>query len=74
MGRTARMGQQGRAMLFLLPSEQGFVEKLQQHGVQMQQGNLMQHITHLHSPADRGPTQVSPAVLSCSLYTRLACC
>lgn len=52
------MGQQGRAVLFLLPSERGYVDKLQQHGVQVQQGNLMQHISHLHSPADRTTAQV----------------
>ena len=60
VGRTARMGQQGRAVLFLLPTERGYVDKLQQHGLQVQQGNLMQHISHLVSPADRAPAQVSP--------------
>lgn len=60
VGRTARMGQQGRAVLFLLPAERGYVDKLQQHGVQVQQGNLMQHISHLINPADRAPAQVRP--------------
>lgn len=58
VGRTARMGQQGRALLFLLPSEREYVDKLQGHGVQVQQGNLMQHITHLHKPSDGAPAQV----------------
>lgn len=58
VGRTARMGQQGRGLLFLLPSERAYVDKLQQHGVQVQQGNLMQHISHLINPADRAPAQV----------------
>ncbi|KAL3160790.1 hypothetical protein ABBQ38_009201 [Trebouxia sp. C0009 RCD-2024] len=57
VGRTARMGQQGRGLLFLLPSERAYVDKLQQHGVQVQQGNLMQHISHLINPADRAPAQ-----------------
>lgn len=59
------MGQQGRALLFLLPTERAYVDKLQQHGVQVQQGNLMQHISHLINPADRAPAQVGtppPAV------------
>ncbi|KAA6429418.1 MAG: DEAD-box ATP-dependent RNA helicase 17-like [Trebouxia sp. A1-2] len=57
VGRTARMGQQGRALLFLLPSEREYVDKLKGHGVQVQQGNLMQHITHLHKPSDGAPAQ-----------------
>lgn len=64
VGRTARMGQQGRAVLFLLPTERGYVDKLQQHGVQVQQGNLMQHISHLTNPADCAPAQVRPSWLS----------
>ena len=58
------MGQQGRAVLFLLPTERGYVDKLQQHGVQVQQGNLMQHISHLLNPADRNPAQVRPKPVS----------
>ncbi len=57
------MGQQGRALLFLLPSEREYVDKLQGHGVQVQQGNLMQHISHLHNPADRAPAQVSASLV-----------
>lgn len=64
VGRTARMGQQGRAVLFLLPTERAYVDKLQQHGVQVQQGNLMQHISHLTNPADRAPAQVGPSCLT----------
>ena len=52
------MGQQGRALLFLLPSERDYVARLKGHGVQVQQGNLMQHLTHLQSPADSAPLQV----------------
>lgn len=33
VGRTARMGQQGEALLFLLPSEAPYVQLLQQRGV-----------------------------------------
>lgn len=70
VGRTARMGQQGRALLFLLPSEREYVDKLQGHGVQVQQGNLMQHITHLHKPSDGAPTQVHihPHTNSCHFH------
>ena len=58
VGRTARMGQQGRALLFLLPSEGEYVARLKQHGVQVQQGNLMQHLSYLQTPADTAPVQV----------------
>lgn len=77
------MGQQGRALLFLLPSEREYVEKLQRHGVQVQQGNLMQHIVHLQSLADRAPAQVShsfapypPMILCCFIIIHAAavCC
>jgi ATP-dependent RNA helicase DDX31/DBP7 len=37
VGRTARMGQHGEALLFLLPSEVVYVELLQQRGMQLQQ-------------------------------------
>lgn len=33
VGRTARKGQQGHALLFLLPSEKGYLDKLQAHGL-----------------------------------------
>jgi len=68
VGRTARMGQQGRALLFLLPSEREYVDKLQGHGVQVQQGNLMQHITHLHKPSDGPPAQVHAHTHTNSCY------
>lgn len=45
VGRTARMGQQGEALLFLLPSEMPYVQLLQQSGVQLSQqiaGDLLQ--------------------------------
>ena len=80
VGRTARMGQQGRALLFLLPSEREYVEKLQRHGVQVQQGNLMQHIVHLQSLADRAPAQVShsfapyPPMILCYFIIIHRCC
>jgi len=62
------MGQQGRALLFLLPSEREYVDKLQGHGVQVQQGNLMQHITHLHKPSDGPPAQVHAHTHTNSCY------
>lgn len=40
VGRTARMGQQGEALLFLLPSELPYVQLLQQHGVSVSQQEL----------------------------------
>lgn len=63
VGRTARMGQQGQAMLFLLPSEKGYIHKLQQHGVKVQQGNLMQHILLLQE-LGTAPVQVCHLHLS----------
>ena len=52
------MGQQGQALLFLLPSEKAYIDKLQQHGVKVQQGNLMQHVLQLQE-LGTAPTQVS---------------
>jgi superfamily II DNA/RNA helicase len=40
VGRTARMGQQGEALLFLLPSEMPYVQLLQQQGVKLGQEQL----------------------------------
>ena len=72
VGRTARMGQQGRALLFLLPSEREYVGRLKGHGVQVQQGNLMQHLVHLNRHTD-APAQVWPLsklalCMKCSLH------
>eukprot|EP00457_Paulinella_chromatophora_P002501 gb/GEZN01002506.1/.p1 GENE.gb/GEZN01002506.1/~~gb/GEZN01002506.1/.p1 ORF type:complete len:780 (-),score=163.54 gb/GEZN01002506.1/:91-2430(-) len=36
VGRTARMGRQGKAVLFLLPSELGYLKELEKHGIQLQ--------------------------------------
>lgn len=51
------MGQQGQALLFLLPSEKAYIDKLQQHGVKVQQGNLMQHVLQLQE-LGTAPSQV----------------
>jgi len=37
VGRTARMGQQGEALLFLMPAEMPYLQLLQQHGVKLMQ-------------------------------------
>jgi hypothetical protein len=45
VGRTARMGQHGEALLFLLPSEMQYVQLLQQQGMKLAQeqlGSLLQ--------------------------------
>lgn len=57
VGRTARMGQQGEALIFLLPSEMPYVQLLQQSGVQLTQelaGNLLQCLPGLVGPG--GPS------------------
>ena len=42
VGRTARMGKGGEAYLFLLPSETGYVEKLEGLGTTLQEKSLAQ--------------------------------
>lgn len=57
VGRTARMGQQGDALIFLLPSELPYVQMLKQRGVQVMQelaGNLLKCLPGLAGPA--GPS------------------
>ena len=66
VGRTARMGQQGQALLFLLPSEKAYIDRLQQHGVKVQQGNLMQHVLQLQE-LGMAPPQVYPFCTWCCL-------
>ena len=66
------MGQQGQAMLFLLPSEKGYIHKLQQHGVKVQQGNLMQHILLLQE-LGTAPLQVCRLAMRCSVLDLAMC-
>lgn len=58
------MGQQGQAVLFLLPSEKAYIDKLQQHGVKVQQGNLVQHVLQLQE-LGTAPQQVCFSPLYC---------
>ncbi|KAF6251247.1 DEAD-domain-containing protein [Scenedesmus sp. NREL 46B-D3] len=58
VGRTARMGQQGEALLFLLPSEMPYAQLLQQQGVRLgqeQSGMLLQCLPALVGKG--GPSQ-----------------
>lgn len=64
------MGQQGQAVLFLLPSEKGYIDKLQQHGVKVQQGNLTQHVLQLQE-LGTAPQQVCSHSKIEKLYTLL---
>ena len=50
VGRTARMGQQGMAMLLLLPQEVGYIQKLQQQGVKLQEQALLPLLDQLPPP------------------------
>lgn len=50
VGRTARMGQQGTAMLLLLPQEVGYIQKLQQQGVKLQEQALLSLLDQLPQP------------------------
>ena len=50
VGRTARMGQQGTAMLLLLPQEVGYTQKLQQQGVKLQEQALLPLLDQLPQP------------------------
>lgn len=57
VGRTARMGQQGEALLFLLHSEMLYVDLLQQRGMQLQQERpdaVLRCLPSLLSEADSG--------------------
>jgi ATP-dependent RNA helicase DDX31/DBP7 len=57
VGRTARMGQQGEALLFLLPSELPYVQLLQQHGMQLAQekaGDLLRTLPALLARTGHG--------------------
>lgn len=42
VGRTARKGQQGRALLFLLPSERGYLDVLRKKGIEPSPLSLQQ--------------------------------
>jgi ATP-dependent RNA helicase DDX31/DBP7 len=42
VGRTARLGQKGEAVLFLQPSEAEYMQELKKHGVSLQELSLPQ--------------------------------
>ena len=41
VGRTARMGKVGEAVLFLMPSERGYLDNLETRGVQLRPLNVL---------------------------------
>ncbi|XP_012942471.1 probable ATP-dependent RNA helicase DDX31 [Aplysia californica] len=51
VGRTARAGTQGHSLLFLMPSEAGYIQELNRHKIslsQLQPGTITQHLlSHL---------------------------
>uniref|UniRef100_A0A7I4BAZ5 ATP-dependent RNA helicase n=1 Tax=Physcomitrium patens TaxID=3218 RepID=A0A7I4BAZ5_PHYPA len=47
VGRTARLGQKGEAILFLQPSESEYMEELKKHGVTLQELSLPQLLDRL---------------------------
>ncbi|KAI9004101.1 P-loop containing nucleoside triphosphate hydrolase protein [Gaertneriomyces semiglobifer] len=52
IGRTARLGREGQAILFLLPSEAEYLAILQKQGFSVQNSNIDQYLTEL-IPASR---------------------
>jgi ATP-dependent RNA helicase DDX31/DBP7 len=44
VGRTARLGQRGRSLLFLLLSELSYVDVLRERGVELQETNLISYL------------------------------
>jgi len=56
VGRTARMGSAGEALLFLLPSEAGYVAMLAARGVALQAQPLMPLLDCLDRPDGREVT------------------
>ncbi|GAB4822270.1 hypothetical protein N2152v2_009316 [Parachlorella kessleri] len=52
VGRTARLGQRGDALLCLLPSERPYVDHLRHHGVVLQQQPLASVLSKLATRAD----------------------
>ena len=52
VGRTARMGSAGEAMLFLLPSEAGYVDLLAQRSVKLLLQPLMPVLDCLNDPSE----------------------
>lgn len=54
VGRTARMGQQGEALLFLLPSEMPYVQLLLQQGMKLTQEQLAGLLQCLPALVGRG--------------------
>ncbi|PRW60362.1 DEAD-box ATP-dependent RNA helicase 17 [Chlorella sorokiniana] len=47
VGRTARLGQRGDAVLFLLPSERGYVEHLHARGVSLREQPVVPLLNHV---------------------------
>ena len=49
VGRTARLGQKGEAILFLQPSEAEYMQELKKHGVSLQELSLPQLLDGLQN-------------------------
>lgn len=61
MGRTARLGQRGDALLCLLPSERPYLDHLRQHGVALQQQPLPSLLSKLPVLANEGEQRTNAA-------------
>jgi len=64
VGRTARAGGEGRALLFLMPAETGYVQELNQHNISLTQTQaasvlqpLLDHIDDLPQPPEDNKRQ-----------------
>lgn len=53
VGRTARLGQKGEAILFLQPSEAEYMQELKKHGVSLQELSLPQLLDGLQDRRGR---------------------
>lgn len=57
VGRTARIGKEGNALLFLLPSESGYVPLLEENGIRLQQlkaDHILQTLDQVHDDGLQG--------------------
>ena len=55
VGRTARIGQKGSSLIFLLPSEAGFVKELEGESLLLAEMTAEQILTKLHRHASPSP-------------------
>ncbi len=71
VGRTARVGQHGKALIFLEPHETDYIKELNKHGISLNEIKLNSTMSCLIEEANHYPRQINSDRVSTNSFIRL---